>query len=155
MLDWTPADLQVWRVRMSFTQAKAAERLGISLRAYSDRETGKSSISRECVLACQMIERQHADIDADLGRLLQGDSETTREIRRLAREQRSQRVLIESLVETLARRELDVMNHFFQVFSTRANADMREDSPETRGYLYESAQGAMNRIRTNVMSKSI
>jgi DNA-binding XRE family transcriptional regulator len=54
---WSPSDLRWWRLRLSRTQAQAAEMLGISLRAYSDRENGKSSIARECTLACLYIEK--------------------------------------------------------------------------------------------------
>ena len=55
---WTHEDLRAWRTRMGWTQAEAAERLGIGLRTYTDRENG-GKVSVECMLACQMLEQLH------------------------------------------------------------------------------------------------
>jgi DNA-binding XRE family transcriptional regulator len=54
--EWSAVDLKKWRLRLDMTQAEAAAQLGISLRAYTDRERGVSAIPRECMLACRMLE---------------------------------------------------------------------------------------------------
>jgi len=53
---WTTEDLKAWRGRMGWTQAEAADVLGISRRAYGTREQPGTPISRETVLACLYLE---------------------------------------------------------------------------------------------------
>jgi transcriptional regulator with XRE-family HTH domain len=59
---WNSADLVAWRKGMKWTQTEAAEQLGVSLRAYQDREAGKTKITRETALACVSLGAQGADI---------------------------------------------------------------------------------------------
>jgi len=51
----TPADLHAWRKSLQWPQTRAAEALGVSLRAYQDRENGNAAIRRETDLACAWI----------------------------------------------------------------------------------------------------
>ena len=54
---WTGADLAKWRKRCGgMTQGDAGMLLGITLRAYSDRERDRARITRETEFACLYIE---------------------------------------------------------------------------------------------------
>ncbi|TXH34537.1 MAG: XRE family transcriptional regulator [Rhodospirillaceae bacterium] len=57
---WTAEDLVAWRKTLGWTQTKAATELGISLRAYQDREAGKARITREAILACGALRHMAA-----------------------------------------------------------------------------------------------
>jgi len=51
----TPTDLREWRKALRWSQQRAAEALGISVRAYQDRENGNAAIKRETAIACAWI----------------------------------------------------------------------------------------------------
>lgn len=70
--EWTHEDLRLWRVRLGLSQDDASKRLGLSLRAYSDRENGVSKISAECVLACLMIELGPTEEDLEMTNIFSG-----------------------------------------------------------------------------------
>lgn len=50
--DWTQEDLKAWRSAQGWTQAKAAEELGISRESLINLEKGKYPIDRRTMLAC-------------------------------------------------------------------------------------------------------
>jgi transcriptional regulator with XRE-family HTH domain len=58
---WNSEDLVAWRKGIRWTQTEAAEQLGISLRAYQDREAGKTKIAREAALACMLLGNEGTD----------------------------------------------------------------------------------------------
>ena len=51
----TPDQLRAWRERMKFSQQKAADTLGLSLRGYQNYESGERPIRRYIALACAAI----------------------------------------------------------------------------------------------------
>jgi transcriptional regulator with XRE-family HTH domain len=111
MQDCSPEELQSWRARMGWTQSQAAEKLGISLSDYSDRENGRSAITRECMLACQMIEKNGIELDErEKARLTAESGEYTAatlgiSVKSLYDEQYAQGLLLTVLFSILAKQD--------------------------------------------------
>jgi len=60
----TADDFKAWRHRMGWTQTRAAEALGITLRGVQKREAGEAPIDKEAEFATRYIEEHAADFSA-------------------------------------------------------------------------------------------
>lgn len=51
----TANELRAWRKALGWSQSRAAQALGVSLRAYQDRENGTAAVRHETALACAWV----------------------------------------------------------------------------------------------------
>lgn len=57
----TKTELKNWRSELGYTQAEAAEALGISAQHYRKLESGKHRVLRTTELACECLRKLKAD----------------------------------------------------------------------------------------------
>lgn len=55
---WTPEDLRAWREAMGWTQAQAAEALGVTRHSVQNWEAGRAPISKTVVLAAKRLSKE-------------------------------------------------------------------------------------------------